>query len=210
RARLREIAVGAFGRLTARLVGAEAVAMGKRLVALDPLREASHRALMQAHAGAGEKALALQQYAKCKDLLKAELGVAPARETEELRQQLMQRAEPGFASPPPAEAAETKTVSVAVMPFANLSGDAGQDYFADGLTDDLITALAKSRHVSVASSSVTFAYKGRSVSAKDVGRELGVGYGVEGRVRKDGNRIRATAQLVDAGSGAPLCAQRFD
>jgi class 3 adenylate cyclase/DNA-binding SARP family transcriptional activator/predicted ATPase len=108
RSRLRAVAIGVLDRLTASLAGAEAVAVGQRLVALDPLREASHRALMRAYAGAGEKALALQHYARCRDLLRAELGVAPASETEELRQRLLREEGTG---PAPAERAAPKVLS---------------------------------------------------------------------------------------------------
>ena len=109
RSRLRGVAIGVLDRLTAGLAGAEAVAVGQRLVALDPLREASHRALMRAYAGAGEKALALQHYARCRDLLRAELGVAPASETEELRQRLLREEGTG---PAPAERAAPKAAPI--------------------------------------------------------------------------------------------------
>ena len=218
RSRLREVATGVLGQLAATRAGPEAVAMAKRLVALDPLREASHRALMQAYAGVGEKALALQHYAQCCELLKADLGVAPARETEELRQSILagdletagSLAPSTPRDPTPKNDSVSKAISVAVMPFANLSGDTGQDYFADGITEDLITALAKCRQLSVATSSSTFGYKNQALNAQEFGRELGVSYVVEGSVRRDRNRVRITAKLVDATSGAQLWAERFD
>jgi TolB-like protein/DNA-binding SARP family transcriptional activator len=213
RAQLHEVAIGALGRLTAETTGPETVAMGKRLVALDPLREASHRALMQAYAGAGEKALALQQYARCRDLLKAELGVAPARETEELRLSLLREEESAPTVAPtgvPARSAAPNIISIAVMPFANMSGDDEQEYFADGLTEDLITALSKSRHLHVIARNTTFQYKNKALSAQQVGREIGARYVVEGSVRRSTNRVRVTAQLIDPESDAHLWAERFD
>jgi DNA-binding SARP family transcriptional activator len=159
RARLRDVTIGALSRLTAGLTGTEAVAMGQRLVELDPLREASHRALMRAYAGAGEKTLALQHYARCSNLLRAELGVAPARETEELRLRLLRESDsPSTVASVAVTAGPTamNRISIAVMPFTNMSGDAKQEYFADGLTEDLITALSKSRHLHVIARNTTY------------------------------------------------------
>src|SRR5215468_5258145 len=101
--------------------------------------------------------------------------------------------------------------SMAVLPFANLSGDPEQDYFVDGITEDIITALSHYRWFFVIARNSTFAYKGRpGVDVKQVARELGVRYVLEGSVRKAGNRIRATAQLIEAESGKHLWAERFD
>jgi len=100
--------------------------------------------------------------------------------------------------------------SIAVLPFVNMSGDPEQEYFSDGITEDLITALAKARHRSVIARNSTFLYKGRSVKVQDIKRELGARYVVEGSVRKGGNRVRVTAQLIDAETGAHLWAERFD
>jgi TolB-like protein len=213
RARLRDVAIGALARLTAEIKGPEAIALGKRLVALDPLREASHRALMQAYAAAGEKALALQHYGQCCEMLKAELGVGPARETEELRQRLLQEGEPATAAAhewPPANAVEPKAISIAVLPFTNMSRDAGQEYFTDGLTEDLITELSKYRHLSVLSRHAVFAYKDRQKGLHEVARELTADFIVEGSVRQSGTRLRITVQLIDAPSGAHVWAERFD
>jgi adenylate cyclase len=101
-------------------------------------------------------------------------------------------------------------LSVAVLPFANLSGDADQEYFADGLTEDIITALTVWRSFPVVSRHSTFTYKGRSLRAQQVAEELGARYVLEGSVRKDGNRVRVAAQLIDAETGHNLWAQNFD
>ncbi|HZC97029.1 MAG TPA: winged helix-turn-helix domain-containing protein, partial [Bradyrhizobium sp.] len=100
--------------------------------------------------------------------------------------------------------------SIAVMPFRNLSGDVEQDYFADGLVEDIITALSRIRWLFVIARNSSFTYKGKTVDEKQVGRELGVRYVVEGSVRQSENRIRITGQLVDAATGTHLWAERFE
>jgi TolB-like protein/tetratricopeptide (TPR) repeat protein len=100
--------------------------------------------------------------------------------------------------------------SIAVLPFQNMSGDPEQDYFADGTVEEIITALSRFRHLFVIARNSSFTYKGRAVDVKQVGRELGVRYVLEGSVRKSANRVRITGQLVDALTGAHLWADRFD
>src|SRR5215467_3559026 len=92
--------------------------------------------------------------------------------------------------------------SMAVLPFLNLSGDPAQEYFADGMVEEIITALSHIRWVLVTARNSTFAYKGQNVDIKRVGRELGVRYVLEGSVRRSGARVRITAQLIEAGTGA--------
>jgi TolB-like protein/Tfp pilus assembly protein PilF len=100
--------------------------------------------------------------------------------------------------------------SIAVLPFRNLSGDVEQDYFADGVVEDIITALSRIRWLFVIARNSSFTYKGRTVDEKQVGRELGVRYVVEGSVRQSESRIRITGQLVDAATGTHLWAERFE
>ncbi len=100
--------------------------------------------------------------------------------------------------------------SIAVLPFANMSGDPEQEYFADGMVEEIITALSRIRWLFVIARNSTFTYKGQSVDVKQVGAELGVRYVLEGSVRKAGQRVRITAQLIDATNGAHLWADRFD
>jgi TolB-like protein len=100
--------------------------------------------------------------------------------------------------------------SIAVLPFQNMSGDPEQEYFADGMVEEIITALSRIRWLFVIARNSTFKYKGRAVDVKQIGRELGVRYVLEGSVRKGGSRVRITAQLIDALSGAHLWADRFD
>jgi len=100
--------------------------------------------------------------------------------------------------------------SIAVLPFTNMSGDPEQDYFADGMAEDIITALSHFKALFVIARNSSFTYKGRAVDVKVVGRELGVRYVLEGSVRKATNRVRITGQLVDTATGAHLWAERFD
>jgi TolB-like protein/class 3 adenylate cyclase len=100
--------------------------------------------------------------------------------------------------------------SIAVLPFQNMSGDPEQDYFADGMAEDIITALSRFKALFVIARNSSFTYKGRAVDVKQVGRELGVRYVLEGSVRKAANRVRITGQLVDTATGGHLWAERFD
>jgi adenylate cyclase len=100
--------------------------------------------------------------------------------------------------------------SIAVLPFQNMSGDPEQEYFADGVVEDIITALSRIRWLFVIARNSTFTYKGQAIDVKRIGRELGVRYVLEGSIRKGGNRVRVTAQLIDAGSGVHVWAERFD
>jgi TolB-like protein len=100
--------------------------------------------------------------------------------------------------------------SIAVMAFQNMSGDPEQEYFADGMVEDIITELSRMRWLFVIARNSTFAYKGRAVDVRQVGRELGVRYVLEGSVRKSANRVRVSGQLIDALTGAHLWADRFE
>jgi TolB-like protein/tetratricopeptide (TPR) repeat protein len=100
--------------------------------------------------------------------------------------------------------------SIAVLPFANLSGDPGQDYFTDGIVEDIITSLSRMGWLFVIARNSSFAYKSRAVDVKQVGRELGVRYILEGSVRKAANRVRIAVQLIDASTGTHVTAERFD
>jgi adenylate cyclase len=113
------------------------------------------------------------------------------------------------ARPAPSPALPDKP-SIAVLPFANMSGDAEQEYFSDGISEDLITDLSKVQALFVIARNSSFTYKGRSVKVQEIGRELGVRFVLEGSIRKAGNRVRITAQLVDTASGGHLWADRFD
>ena len=100
--------------------------------------------------------------------------------------------------------------SLAVLPFGNMSGDPDQEYFSDGITEDLITALSRFRQIRVVARNSTFYYKGQSPDIREVAKDLGVRYVIEGSVRRAGRRIRVTAQLIDGRSGEHLWAERYD
>jgi adenylate cyclase len=113
------------------------------------------------------------------------------------------------AAPRPMPAQSDKP-SIAVLAFNNMSGDPEQEYFSDGISEDIITDLSKLSELRVIARNSTFTYKGKLVDVKQVGRELGVGYVLEGSVRKAGNRVRVTGQLIDVASGTHVWADRFD
>ena len=115
---------------------------------------------------------------------------------------------PGPASPQPLPVPDKP--SIAVLPFANMSGDPEQEYFADGMVEEIITALSRVRWFFVIARNSSFTYKGQAIDVKQVGRELGVRYVLQGSVRKAGTRVRITGQLIDALSGTHLWADRFD
>ncbi len=116
----------------------------------------------------------------------------------------------GEAAPPVAAAATPGLPKLAVLPFQNLSGDPEQDYFADGLVDELITAFSRFKSFAVIARSSSFAFKGRQADARQIATEMGVRYLLQGSVRRGGDRLRLVAQLVDGGDGASLWAQTFE
>ena len=125
-------------------------------------------------------------------------------------------AEPAFGKPPYIHEQSSPALSppdrptIAVLPFVNMSGDPEQAYFSDGISEDIITALSKLRWFFVIARNSSFIYKGRPVHMKQVAEELGVGYLIEGSVRRDGNRVRITAQLSDAAVGTQIWAEPYD
>jgi TolB-like protein/Flp pilus assembly protein TadD len=130
------------------------------------------------------------------------------------RVSLVECAPPSTAKPAVAAAKTEPSTgnrpSIAVLPFANMSGDPEQEYFADGISEDIITGLSKLRWLFVIARNSSFTYKGKAVDVKRVSRELGVRYVLEGSVRKGGNRVRITAQLIDAATGNHIWADHYD
>jgi TolB-like protein len=124
-------------------------------------------------------------------------GGAPARAADVLP--------PARVAPPSSD-----RPAIAVLPFVNMSGEAQQEYFSDGISEDIITALSKLRWFFVIARNSTFTYKGKAVHVKQIAEELGVDYVVEGSVRKGGGRVRITAQLIDAATGSHIWANRYD
>ena len=121
----------------------------------------------------------------------------------------LQDGAPAPAAPPPDAPSPTRP-AIAVLPFVNMSGEPGQEYFSDGISEDIITALSKLRWFFVVARNSSFTYKGKPVHMRQIAEELGVGYVVEGSVRRSGDRVRITAQLNDAATGSHLWAERYD
>jgi TolB-like protein/two-component SAPR family response regulator/Flp pilus assembly protein TadD len=199
----------------------QAAAAARRLLSLDPLREEACRNLMQIHTDHGETAQALKLYETLRDRLHRELGVKPEPETIQLYETIKQRQDgPAPNDVDPGANGEDAPVSVqlslpdkpsiAVLAFENLSGDPEQEYFTDGIVEEIITALSRMSWLFVIARNSSFTYKGRAVDIKQVGRELGVRYVLEGSVRRAADRLRITGQLVEASTGVHLWADRFD
>lgn len=222
RGRLADCARNILEKLSARGTSAERIRFAERLVALDPLREASQRILMQIHFEAGNKALALRQYEVCRATLQAELRVTPDAQTEALYQRILHSRPPGegkVAAPEISTATShiSGTVrslddkpSVAVLPLVAINSDSDLDGFCDGLSDDIITGLSRVSAIRVVARNTMFTYKGRAVDVRSIGRELGVQYVVEGSIRWSETRIRVSAQLTDTATGYHIWTQQFD
>jgi TolB-like protein/Flp pilus assembly protein TadD len=222
--RIQELAIDACSRLMNHQLQHESVESAaqtaKRLLEIDPLQEPARRTLMKHYAAKGQMSLALKQYQVCRDTLRNELQVEPDAETERLFDEI-RLSRPCVAADIESLDRDTPLVeellpaqqdkpSIAVLPFLNLSGDPEQEYFSDGVTEDIITALSRLRWFLVISRNSTFVYKGRAVDTKEIGRELGVRYLLEGSVRRSGNRLRITTQLIDAATGAHHWGQNYD
>jgi hypothetical protein len=186
----------------------EALTRGLKLVSLDPLREHVHRALMRLYAAQGHHNAALAQYERCRRELTSELGVQPEPETEELARSI--RASRRSDSTRLQDGREGLPLldkpSIAVLPFENMSGDPEQEYCADGMVEEIITALSRFRQLFVIARNSSFTYKGRAVDVKQVGRELRVRYVLEGSCGG-----RETVCVSPGGSSTPqlvrICGQ---
>lgn len=268
-ARLRDLATDALGTAMGRLAEtdrlAQALAIGQKLLSVDPFQESIHRAVMRIHLQRGERALALKQYEACRETLMRELGVEPDEETALLAKEARANTAGGAVyapdRPPPKSSPDetpyrevtTKQpalsgrpsrlvigaaafvfllaatgvtgwvlwgrnpvpplqegVSIAVLPFENLSGDPGQDYFADGVTDDLITDLSQLSGLLVIARNSVFKYKKMDIPPQQIGEELGVRYLLEGSIRRAAGRVRINAKLIESRSGHHVWAERYD
>lgn len=230
--KLRESAVAVLERLSTLTSGAEAMTVARQLLALDPLREASHRALMRVYAAQGQVDQATRQYHACRDILRRELDVEPSKQTAALYREITENRyrpappdeEParGYALPPVAEAvlglwasppaapSLPDRLSIAVLPFVNMSGDLEQEYFSDGITEDIITDLSRVSGLFVIARNTAFTFKGKAVEVVQAARNLNVRYVLEGSVRKVGSRIRINTQLIDGNTGGHVWADRYD
>ncbi len=218
RSRLHELAVGAVDRLLAGLLRdgdrQSASAAAQRLLALDPLRESTYRTLMRLYAEQDQRGLAARQFERCREVLQTELGIEPAPATQRLYQEIVGTdGDQGVGATVPQPAAPLplpSKPSVAVLPFANLSGDPDQSYLSDGLTEDVIADLSRFQSLFVIGPESSLAMKDRTVGPAQVARDLGVEYLVEGSLRRAGETLRVTVQLIDPQTGHRLWAERYD
>ena len=230
RGRLRGLASDALNGLLGHHVESgdakAAIATARRLLVLDPLQEAVHRTLMRLHAGQGDRTLSLKQYQACRDVLAAELGVEPEAETERLVEEIrgglhgtsenleahltLETAPKGTAPDAALPLPLPDKPSIAVLPFVNMSDDPEQIYFSDGLTEDIITELSRFKSLDVVARNSTFVYRDLAVNVSEIGEKVGASHLLEGSVRKSGNRIRLTAQLIDVKTGKHIWADRYD
>jgi TolB-like protein/DNA-binding SARP family transcriptional activator len=221
RRRLNEAAIKVFDQLASVESGQAQIDFAQRLVALDQLREASHRRLIEAYAAQGDFAMALQQFETLKRLLRVELGIAPSPESTELARLIQSGGYPGPRKdkaadtlPPQREAPVSPSgpilPSLAVLPFKNIGDDSEQEYFADGIVEDIITVLSRFKTFAVVARNSSFSYKNRNVDIREIASELGVRYVMEGSVRRSGNVLRITAQLADSHTGLNLWAETYD
>jgi TolB-like protein/DNA-binding SARP family transcriptional activator len=223
RQRLRQLLESGLATLITQAMAAgerrRADTAARRLLSLDPLREAASRALMQLHAERGEAVQALKLYETLRECLQRELSLQPEPETTRLYEAIRQhRAAPPTVARAPTVEGNAKSAplplpdkpSVAVLPFENLSGDPEQQYFSDGITEDIIIELSRFRSLFVIARNSSFVFNGKSIRVQEIARELGVAYIVEGSVRRADDQVRITAQLIDGASGNHLWAERYD
>jgi len=215
RERLHNLAMTVLDRAAAVQSGDVAIATVQRQLQLEPAREASHRLLISLYAAAGQRAQALRQYEHCREILQRDLQVAPDAETEALHRQIQSEASSAgehktSATPQGPPDPTAVKPSIVVLPFANMSGEVEQEYFSDGITQDIITELSRFHAISVVASVSAFRLKGRDFDFRQMAAQLGVGYLVQGSVRRSGNRVRVAAQLIDVDTGNHVWADRYD
>ncbi|MGE8944016.1 BTAD domain-containing putative transcriptional regulator [Leptospira interrogans] len=194
--------------------------LAQHLLMQVPSAEEAHRALMRVHLQRGSPNSALRQFERCKQALRDELQTEPDTETRRIIEAIHTPDLVGNTPEPRVELGKPAQIdhtpirqgphpSVAVMPFDNL-GDESDEYFADGVVEEITAALSRIRDFFVIARQSAFTFKGRFVDVKEVGRELGVAYVVEGTVRRGGDRLRISVQLVDAGTRNQLWSDRFE
>ncbi|MCU9838687.1 hypothetical protein OEZ49_12985 [Ruegeria sp. WL0004] len=214
RQKVAELAFGVHEQIFEAAEGGERLAAANMLLALEPFRERAHRAVMTALVQTGARDQALRQYEACRVMLENELGTEPAAETEALRAAILAGAVSTPASGRVGNGDDAPGVrvlpSIAVLPFANISGDPTDAIFADGIAEDIITALSKLSKLFVVARNSTFTYKGKAVDIRKVGQEQKVRYVLDGSVQHGAGWLRIAVQLIDATTGHHLWAQRYD
>jgi adenylate cyclase len=191
----------------------EAIAAAKKAVTLSPDDFLAHISLSAAYSLAGREEEARSTAEEVlrinpKFSLDYQAKILPFKNKRDLEQFVDALSKAGLPETPPLPLPDKP--SIAVLPFVNMSGDPKQEYFSDGITEEIITALSKTPKLFVIARNSTFTYKGKPVKVQQVGRELGVKYVLEGSVRKAADKVRITAQLVDAQTGRHLWAERYD
>jgi len=222
RGRMREMVIAALGRLIPHRSGAQAIILASRLIALDQLRESSHRALMQAYAVQAQFEPAIRQYHICRDLLWRELQIKPSRKTEHLFREISgaRHQEVAVSRKSTLSAVRKATTaqsayallagapSVAVLPFTCMSRDPQEICFCHGLTEDIVTGLSRFHDLCVVMPSLSFPL---SYNCADHAAEhIGTWYRVWGSVRHSGESIRITVQLINAVTGNHIWSDSFD
>jgi TolB-like protein/DNA-binding SARP family transcriptional activator len=243
RERLRTIAIAALEKLVLHYLAVDDFARctqaATRLLALEPLREDIHRALMRAYAAQDRINLALKQYEICRDVLLRELGLQPEPETRALHEELRaRRMKSGRVARPAPEPNPSQSrllaiqtavrrqlesaplvvgdpplpakPSVAILPFDTCGGEVDQAYFANGIAESIITGLTRFHDLFVIGHKSSLAMHEISTDVRKIGRRLGVAHVLEGSVRKTSDRVRVTAQLVETATGRGLWAEQYD
>lgn len=214
RARLREAAIAVLETLADDAAGRapdQAIGFARRILAFDPYRERAHRQLLAALAAGGRRTEALMHYRQIERQLREELGVAPEAQTRAIFESLhAEAAAKRTAAPSVTRAPAADKPAIAVLPFESVGEDGATVRLATGVTEDIITDLARFRGLDVTARNSAAVYKGRALDRRQIGRELGVHYLLEGGIQHDLGRIRITAQLIDAATGGALWSGRWD
>ncbi len=189
---------------------AGALEAAERMFAIDPLREEVHLRLLEACAAAGRRAAGLRHYATIVETLKREFGVAPGAQTRALAQRLRAEMDPAPAPSRPEPVPLDAPPPVAVLPFTQLGEETVPSHIADGILVDTVCQLAGLRELQVISHGSTLAYRDPQMDLRQVGRELGARYVVNGTVQRHGNALRLRTALADAGTGAVVWMRTYD
>jgi TolB-like protein len=208
--RLRDQAIDVLFRLMAELSAREeterAIETGLRILGLEPLHEVAARRVMQLYGKCGRRGAAVQLYHQLSDTLRMQVGVEPEAETNQVFADIAC----GRVTPCHSSAEHTRAIAIAVLPFINLSGDAVQDYFSEGITEELVTALARIPGLRVVARRSASQFKGEIRNMRLVGQALGASHLIEGAVRKSGGSLRITAGLINANDATHIWASSYD
>jgi TolB-like protein len=182
------------------------VAAAETALAIDALSECAVRALMRVHAGAGERSRALRLFETLRERLRAELDAEPEPETRRLHEEIRTNG----AAPVPVAAGSGSPPTIAVLAFETLGGAAADDYFADGIVEEVITALSRMKGIIVIARASSFAFKGATSTSAEIGNALGVRYLIDGTIRREADHLRIHARLTEATGGTLLWSERFE